>query len=269
MAINTSSVTSNVYSSYANTNSTKKQNDVNKDTKMEAAAESQAAKKSGNYGKTIGDAKLSKEGAEYYEKLKKQFGNMDFILVSKDQKANAQANAAKYANPGKTVVLIDEEKIERMATDEKYRKQYEGIIKNAASGLSDLKAKMEASGQSGNVLGYGMKVDDGGTASFFAVMKKSGDTQKAMMEKKAEKKKAEKKAAEKKADKKDKEERIKEARAERKKSSKINEGDTVTIEANSAEELLQKISDYNFNFMSNNVETEAETKIGHNIDFRG
>ena len=27
------------------------------------------------------------------------------------------------------VVLIDEEKIERMATDENYRKQYEGTIK--------------------------------------------------------------------------------------------------------------------------------------------
>lgn len=53
---------------------------------------------------------------------------MDFILVSKDQKANAQANAASYANAGKMVVLIDEEKVERMAADENYRKQYEGII---------------------------------------------------------------------------------------------------------------------------------------------
>ena len=35
---------------------------------------------------------------------------MDFILVSKEQKANAQANAASYANGNKMVVLIDEEK---------------------------------------------------------------------------------------------------------------------------------------------------------------
>ena len=35
-----------------------------------------------------------------------------------------KANAAKYANGYKTVVLIDEDKIEQMATDEKFRKQY-------------------------------------------------------------------------------------------------------------------------------------------------
>lgn len=267
--MNTSAITGNIYGSYANTNSTKKPSEADKESRAEVSKEAEAAKKSGSYGKTIGDAKLSKAGAEYYEKLKKQYGNMDFILVSKDQKANAQANAAKYANPHKTVVLIDEEKIERMATDESYRKQYEGIIKNAASGLSQLKEKMAASGQSSNVLGYGMKINDGGTASFFAVLKKSGDDQKARIEKKAEQKKAEKKAAEKKADKKEKEERLQEVRMERAKASKIDDENTVTIEANSMEELLQKISEYNFNFMSDNVETKAETMVGHNIDFRG
>lgn len=269
MAINTNSVSGNLYSAYGNSGYTKKSEDTKKENKTEASMEAEAVKKSGSYGKTIGNAKLSKEGAEYYEKLKKQYGNMDFILVSKDQKANAQANAARYANPHKTVVLIDEEKIERMATDENYRKQYEGIIKNAATGLSEFKAKMEASGQSKNVLGYGMKIDDGGTASFFAVMKKSGDDQRAMMEKKTQKKRAEKKAAEKKSDKKEKEEQIKEARAERSKTSKIKDEDTVTLEANSMEELLKKISDYNFSFMSDNVETKEESMVGHNIDFKG
>lgn len=269
MAINTNSVTNNLYSSYGSANGTKKTNESLNDSKNEIIKEAEIPKKSGNYGKTIGDAKLSKEGAEYYEKLKKQFGNMDFILVSKDQKANAQANAARYANPNKTVVLIDEEKIERMATDENYRKQYEGIIKNAASGLSQLKSKIEASGQGNNLLGFGMKVDDGGTASFFAVMKKSSDSLQTKLDKKREKKKAEKKTEQKKADKKEKEERLKEARDKRSKASKIDEKDTVTIEANSEEELLQKISEYNFNLMSDSIETEAETRIGHNIDFKG
>ena len=100
----------------------------------------QPEKTTGNYGKTIGNVKLSEEGAKYYEELKNKYSNMDFILVSKDQKANAQANAASYANASKMVVLIDEEKIERMATDENYRNQYESIIKNAASGLTQLKS---------------------------------------------------------------------------------------------------------------------------------
>lgn len=222
--------------------------------------------KSGNYGKTIGDAKLSDEAAKYYEKLKKKYSNMDFILVSKDQKANAQANAGAYANAGKMVVLIDEEKIERMATDENYRKQYEGIIRNAASGLSQLKSQIEASGASGNVKGYGMKVDDGGTASFFAVLKKSSADQKARIAKKAAEKKEAKKAEEKKAAKKEKEEKL----HGKKDTADIEEDeDTITITADSIEELVKKISDYTFEYKSDTMQTEGERQVGQHIDFRG
>ena len=56
---------------------------------------------------------------------------------------------------------------------------------NAASGLSQLKSQIESSGQSQNVVVYGMRVNDGGTASFFAVLKKSPADQKARIEKKA------------------------------------------------------------------------------------
>ena len=34
---------------------------------------------------------------------------MDFILVSKDKKAQVEANASAYGNASKPVVLIDEE----------------------------------------------------------------------------------------------------------------------------------------------------------------
>jgi hypothetical protein len=245
MAINTDSVVSNIYSTYS--------------SEVSETGSSGSAKKTGSYGKTIGNAQLSEEGAKYYEQLKKKYGNMDFILVSSDQKANAQANAASYANPGKMVVLIDEEKIERMAADENYRKQYESIISNAASGLSQLKSSMESSGMSDRVQGYGMKVNDGGTASFFAVLKKSSADQKARIEKKAEEKKAEKK---------EKEERLQKSR-ETDDDIAVDDGETVTITANSIEELLQKISDYTMGERSDNVQTDYEKLVGQNIDFRG
>lgn len=73
---------------------------------------------------------------------------MDFILVSADQKEQAKAQAGSYANANKMVVLIDEEKIEKMAEDENYRKQYEGIIANAATGLSSMSSKISATGAS-------------------------------------------------------------------------------------------------------------------------
>ena len=74
-------------------------------------------------GKTIGQPKLSENAKKYYEELKSKYQNMDFILVSNDMKEMAKVNAGSFANPQKMVVLIDEEKIERMATDEQYRKQ--------------------------------------------------------------------------------------------------------------------------------------------------
>jgi hypothetical protein len=248
------------------------QNDYSKNTKSKATRETKDAAgtkqtKSANYGKTIGEPQLSEKAQKYYEQLKKKYANYDFILVSEDEKENAKANASKYANSFKTVVLIDEDKIERMATDENYRKQYEGILSGATSQLQQLKSSMENSGT--NVKGYGMQVNDNGTASFFAVLKKSSSDQKARIEKKAEQKKAEKKDAEKKAAKKEKEERLEKAQNDKDKSIDSEEKETIIISANSIEELMTKIENYNFTERSNSVQTESEKQIGQNIDFRG
>ena len=218
-------------------------------------------------GKTIGSPKLSKKAADYYESLKKKYSNMDFILVSEDKKEQAKAQASSYANASKMVVLIDEDKVERMAEDENYRKQYEGIIANAASGLSKLGQSIAATGA--NVKGYGMQVNDGGTASFFAVLKKSGAAQKERIAKKAEQKKEAKKAEAKKAKKKEEQERL-----ENKKDSRIDDNsgieedeDTVTITASSMEELLQKIQEYTQKYMNDDVKTDDEKKVGQQFDY--
>ena len=143
-------------------------------------------------GRTIGNPKLSEKAAKYYEELKRKYSNMDFILVSEDQKEKARAQAGSYANASKMVVLIDEDKIERMAEDENYRRQYEAIIANAGSGIAQMKSSLEASGT--KVKGYGMQVNDGGTATYFAVLQKSSGAQKERIEKKREKAAEEKKA---------------------------------------------------------------------------
>ncbi|MDE5907211.1 MAG: hypothetical protein K2H52_00465 [Lachnospiraceae bacterium] len=238
---------SQVQSVYTETNKTNKTNN----------------KKPGNYGKQIGSPSLSEEGEKYYEQLKKKFGNMDFILVSKDMKEQAKTMAASFANPYKTVVLIDEEKIEKMATDENFRKQYEGIISNAKSGLSKLKSSIEKTGA--KVKGYGMQVKDGGLSSFFAVLDKANAKQRDRIAKRAENRKAEKKA-----EKKEKEEKLKESQAAGRNEAAWweEDEDTVTITANSIEELIQKINDYTFADRSNYVQTKEEQMIGQHIDFR-
>ena len=260
MAVNTDSIVSNLYSTYSTQSKTGKTNKEN----VIGTENSKVSKTNGNYGKTIGNAKLSEEGVKYYQELKKKYSNMDFILVSKEQKANAQANAASYANGNKMVVLIDEEKIEKMAEDENYRKQYEGIIANAATGLSSMSSKISATGAS--VKGFGMQVNDDGTASYFAVLKKSSAAQKQRIEKNAEKKKEAKKAEAKKAQKEAEKERLEKSK-DKTGNVSDDDDDTVTITASSIDELLDKIQAQNQLFMSDNVQTEDEKKVGQKFDF--
>ncbi len=218
------------------------------------------------YGSTIGTPKLSEKAAEYYAELKKKYSDMDFILVSNDKKNEAQANAGRYANPNRTVVLISEEKVERMATDEDYRKQYETIIANSSSQLAQLKESLGSTASS--VKGFGIQVNDGGTASFFAVVDKSLAAQKKRIEKQAEKKAEAKKEAKEAA-----EEKRAEKRAENAKKAKAEKAeyleDTVMVTASSMEELVKKIQDILYASMSDQVQTKEEAMIGQHIDFRG
>ena len=211
-------------------------------------------------GSTYGNPKLSDEGLKYYESLKKKFGGMNFVLVSSDKKSEAEAIKGSFATPGRMTVLIDEDKIEKMASDKQYRAKIEATIANASSGLSDLKKQLDASGVSANA--FGMTVDDGGNSKFFAVLKKSGDAQKKLIEKKAAKKKAEKKAEAKKAEKKEAKERLEKAEEE-----KTDTEETVTITADSMEELVKKVQEYSQNELTVNVKTEEEKKVGQSFDY--
>ena len=235
-------------------------------TSQTTVSDKTSTKKSKVGGATIGSPELSDKAKKYYEQLKKKYSNMDFILVSKDKKAEAQANAGKYANANRMVVLIDEEKIERMAVDEEYRKKYESIISGSQSQLSQLKDSLGVNGAS--VKTYGMQVNDGGTASFFAVIDKSLAAQKARIDKKAAEKKEEKKEAQKAANEKRAEKRKadKEKEAER---MEWNNEDTITITASSVEELIQKINNTISMGMSDYVQTKEESWVGGNFDFYG
>ena len=156
------------------------------------------------------------------------------------------------------MVLIGEDKVEKMATDENFRKQYEGILSGAEVQLSQLKESVEKTGA--QVSGYGMQVDDKGTATYFAVLKKSSEAQKERIEKKNEEKLEAKKEAEKEEAKKAQKERIK---------GKEEQEDTVTISANSVDELLRKITEYDQNERVNQIQTDSEKMIGQHFDIRG
>ena len=139
------------------------------------------------------------------------------------------------------------------------------IIANAASGISQLASSLSATGT--NVKGFGMQVNDNGTASYFAVLEKSSAAQKERIEKKAAEKKEAKKTAEKKAEKKKNEERLEKKRKETGDVDDTDDTETVTVTASSIEELLEKIKNQEQLFLSDTVRTPQEKNVGQNVDF--
>lgn len=272
--------------------------EVKSDAKIETKAWSPLEKSSSlipdyksEYGISIGDVKLSDAANDYYKDLKSKFHNAEFILVSKDLKSQVQANASAYGNANKMVVLIDEEKLERMATDESFRKKYEGIIAMSQQQLAQAKNSLSSSGAT--VKNFGMSVKEDGTTEFFATLEKSSDAQTKRLEKqkaaKKEHKLKEKKQAEKKAKKEALEEKLEQKRHEKKLEKEAmldkltgkadDEMDTefdpfapddkeyVEFHASSMDDLIGQVSHYAYE--SRNVMTEQERSVGQNIDFVG
>lgn len=206
---------------------------------------------------TYGSPKLSEKALDYYNSLKKKYGKLNFVLVASDKKQEAEMMKGSFANANALTVLIDTDKIERMATDEAYRAKYEAILNNAASGMNQFKAQLGSKANS--VRAFGMTVNDGGTMSFFAVVDKSLAAQRDRIEKKREEKVETKKKEEKKAEKAKKEEKLEESRTA--------DDDTVTITANSVDELIRKIDAYYQQQLFGSVRTKEEEAIGQRYDF--
>ena len=128
-----------------------------------------------------------------------------------------------------------------------------------------------------------MLLNDGGNASFFAVIDKSLAAQRERIEKKSAEKKEAAKADARKQEKKAEEKR-KEAASEKEDKTREETGrtyrdtlkeygieeddDTIIITASSAEELKRLVNDYFYNQRSNQVMTPQEKMVGQNMDFR-
>ncbi len=265
MVNNTSYVQAAYQSSYSYSKTTTKTTSNTKEVEEKGVATEQAAVSSGKKvdvsGATYGSPKLSQKALDYYNELKKKYGSLSFVLVSSDKKQEAEMMKGSFGNSKNLTVLIDTDKIEKMATDEKYRKQYEGIIAKASVGVLQMGTQLGSMAK--DVKSYGMSVDKTGITSYFAEIKKSSSNQKKILEKRSEEKLKAKKEAERKAQKKQNQERL-----EGKRADKAEKEETVTITANSVEELARKIQEYYQNDLFNNVKTDSEKTVGSQMDFK-
>lgn len=243
MAMEISSNYSSYASSYANAANSKKQ-----------TAESKAATQTGS----IGEAGLSKKAQALLEKLRKTYGDMDFMVADFDKGDNAKEILSHGTK--EVSVIFSSSELEKMASDEKYEKEYMDRMQGALRMSEQINREFgftsafgEKSGN-GEISRIGISFNSDGTTSFFAELEKSSARQREHIEKAREEKRAAKKEQEKKAEK------------EKLEGRYLREDTGVkrtTVQANSMEELLEKIRGVDWD----SVKAENRLQSGGRFDY--
>lgn len=189
---------------------------------------------------------LSNRAQKLLEKLKKKYGNMDFMVADYED----EDEAAAYLSRGtkEFSVLIEPELLEKMAADEKTEKKYTNIIEDSADQLSEMKGELGKDLE--NVKTLGMTVKEDGTTTFFADLEKMGEQQRERIEKSREEKR-EKKAEE------------SENGTARTKSPYQGKPKSVRVYADSVTELVDRIKNVDWDRLS----AEEEKESGRRFDF--
>ena len=234
---------SNYTSGYASATNSKKQ-----------TAESKASAQTGS----IGEAGLSKGAQALLEKLRKSYSDMDFMVADFDKGDNAKDILSRGTK--EVSVIFSSSELEKMASDEKYEKEYMERVQGALRMSEQINREFgftsafgEKSGNS-EINKIGISFNSDGTTSFFAELEKSSARQREHIEKVREEKRAARKEQEKKAEK------------ERLENRYLREDTGVkrtTVQADSMEELLEKIRSVDWG----SVKAENRPQSGGRFDF--
>lgn len=107
---------------------------------------------------------LSSTAKDYLEKLKKKYGNMDFIIS--DFSSDEEADKLLAKGKGEYNVLITPDLLEKMAADESVAAEYEGIIESSVDNIKQ--AKEELGDDADMVEKWGVTVNSDGEVSLRA-----------------------------------------------------------------------------------------------------
>ncbi len=225
------------YNNYAanNTNAAKRKETDN--------AKAAGAKKNGE----IKQPRLSKAAQSLLEKLKKQYGNMDFMVA--DFENSEEARGALSRGTKEISVLFSSEELEKMASDEKYEKECIGRLDKALRMSDEINAKygygsaFGKDGENGEITRIGVAFNKDGTMTYFAELEKSSNQQREKIERNRAEHAEERKAAE------------KDGKASRKKES-VPVKRTV-VEASSEEELIKKLTEVDWSRIASEQTTEG------------
>lgn len=203
---------------------------------------------------SIGEAGLSKGAQALLEKLRKSYSDMDFMVADFDKGDNAKDILSRGTK--EVSVIFSSSEFEKMASDEKYEKEYMERVQGALRMSEQINREFgftsafgEKSGSS-EINRIGISFNSDGTTSFFAELEKSSARQREHIEKAREEKRAARKEQEK----------------ERLENRYLREDAGVkrtVIQAGSMEELLEKIRSVDWD----SVRAENRPQSGGRFDF--
>ena len=220
--------------------------------KKETAQTTENTKLKENTTESIAEKNLSKAAQKMLENLRGSRNDMDFMVADFENGDNAKDILAQ--SDKEYTVIFSKEEMEKMASDPKYYAEkmhsIEGVLRmtdeiNAQFGFERAFGKTNDNADADTkITKFGISFNSDGTTTFFAQLEKSSASQKEYLEKLQEKKAAEKKEAKK------------------KEQSKQTEVRKTTVQANSKEELLDKIKNIDWDSIK-----PEENKIGGRFDF--
>lgn len=211
-----------------------------------------AGSKASTQTDSIGEAGLSKKAQALLEKLRKSYGNMDFMVADLDKGDNAREILSRGTK--EVSVVFSSSELEKMASDEKYEQEYMERVQGALQMSEQINREFgftSASGEDGGDVGIsriGISFNSDGTTTFFAELEKSSARQREYLEKVQEDKRAAKKEQEKKTD------------SYRREDMDVKR---TTVQADSMEELLEKIKGVDWD----SIKAEDMTQSGVRFDF--
>ncbi|MCR5277881.1 MAG: DUF6033 family protein [Lachnospiraceae bacterium] len=206
----------------------------------------------------FGESTLSVKAQDFLKNIREKYGDFDIFVGDSEEALDAQS-----AGSDKDIsVMFSADEIEKMAEDEDYANerlsQMETAVADARKFVEDYNNSDESK-ESGTVItGIKITMNPDGTTSLFAELEKVTEEQRKRIEESREKKaeEAKKENAEKADDNKDKE-------VKPEKEEPYKPGPRTRIEADTFDELLEKIKAFDWS----TVDKSDEQFKGQHIDF--
>lgn len=204
-------------------------------------------------GTAYGNVRLSSKAQAMLEKLKKTYSNMDFMVA--DFTNGADAGKILSRGTKEFSVLFSSEELEKMASDEKHEKEYMAKIEGAVRMSERINEQLgyergfRGNAENGSLTKIGISFNSDGTTTLFAELEKVTDKQTKRIEKAKAKHAEERKDARKAAAEKY------ETGSDAKETAGVRK---MVVWASTAEELIQKLREADFNSSGEEKKTEGD-----------